>query len=187
MKLTCAQMDVLISFYIDGDLSKTLKNQVEEHLKSCPSCRAKYDIIKSMLSDMKNCFDREEEFIPNEARHDSANSATSQQYRVFKNNLSAYIDNELTEEDSIKIKKFTINNKKARKDLEDNYSIKKLMNDSFRKTKAEARHDFSRSVLKQLELEEEANLGFHPAIKLLIAFTISVLILTTIVLFSLSV
>ena len=178
MKLTCAQMDVLISFYIDGDLSKSLKSQVEEHLKNCSSCRVKYDIIKSMLSDLKNNFNIEEPHMQE--------TVTSQQYRVFKNNLSAYIDNELESDENIKIKKFTINNKQARKELEDNYSIQKLMNDSFRKTKAEARQDFSRSVLKQLELEEEATMGFHPAIKLLIAFTISVLVLTTIVLFSLS-
>ena len=56
MKLTCAQMDVLISFYIDGDLSNNLKSEVEEHLKNCSNCRAKFDIIKSMLSDLKNCF-----------------------------------------------------------------------------------------------------------------------------------
>lgn len=187
MKLTCAQMDVLISFYIEGDLSTALKSQVEEHLKTCPSCRAKYDIIKTMISDLKNSFDKEEEAIGAKSFQDNGNPAMSGQYRVFKNNLSAYIDNELTNEENIKIKKFTINNRKARKDLEDSYNIRKLMNDSFKKSKAEAKQDFSKNVLRQLELEEEAALGFHPAIKLLIAFTISVLVLTTIVLFSLSV
>lgn len=33
MEITCAQMDVLLSFYIEGDLSKALKIKVEEHLK----------------------------------------------------------------------------------------------------------------------------------------------------------
>lgn len=183
MKLTCAQMDVLISFYIDGDLSKALKSQVEEHLRECSNCRAKYDIIKSMLSDLKNSFDMQEEYAPSEV----SSSCTSQQYRLFKNNLSAYIDNELDTEDNIKIKKFTINNKSARKALEDSYNIKKLLNSSFTKTKSDVKQDFSRSVLRQLELEEEATSGFHPAIKLLIAFTVSVLVLTTIILFSLSV
>ncbi|MCM1003159.1 MAG: zf-HC2 domain-containing protein [Candidatus Gastranaerophilales bacterium] len=187
MKLTCAQMDVLISFYIDGDLSKTLKSQVEDHLRECSNCRAKYDIIKSMLSDLKNSFDMQEEFAPREVFTDASTSRSSQQYRLFKNNLSAYIDNELDTEDNIKIKKFAINNKTARKALEDSYNIKKLLNNSFAKTKSDVKQDFSRSVLKQLELEEEATSGFHPAIKLLIAFTISVLVLTTIVLLSLSV
>lgn len=187
MKLTCTQMDVLISFYLEGDLSKALKSQVEEHLKNCPACRAKYDIIKTMLSDLKNSFGyEEEEPVSAPSFQDSGNQTTSGQYRVFKNNLSAYIDNELSDEESIKIKKFTINNQKARKDLEDSYNIRKLMNDSFKKSKAESRQDFSRNVIRQLELEEEATSGFHPAIKLLIIFTISVLVLTTIILFSLS-
>lgn len=187
MKLTCAQMDVLISFYIDGELSNVLKKQVEEHLRSCSACRAKLDIIKSMLVDIKTSFDSAEEHISGDSYSNSPAASTSQQYRVFKNNLSAYIDNELSNEDNIKIKKFTINNQKARQDLQDNYSIRKLMNDSFRKGRSDARQDFSKNIIRQLELEEEANLGFHPAIKLLVAFTISVLVLTTIVLFSLSV
>lgn len=187
MKLTCAQMDVLISFYIDGDLSKALKSQVEEHLKECASCRAKYDIIKSMLADLKNSFELQEEFVPKEAFNEDVVSNSSSQFRLFKNNLSAYMDNELTNEDNIKIKKFTINNKSARKALEDSYNIKRLMNDSFRKTKNDAKQDFSKSVLRQLELEEEAAMGFHPAIKLLIAFTVTVLVITTLVLFSFNV
>ncbi len=187
MKLTCAQMDVLISFYIDNDLSKILKTKVEEHLESCPACRAKYEIIKSMLTDLKTSIGKDES-LPEEVIYSSvSNVPISSQYRVFQNKLSAYIDNELSNEDNIKIKKFTINNKKARKELEDTYNIRKLMNDSFRKTKADAKHDFSKNVLKQLELEDEAVLGIHPVIKILIGFTVSVLVFTTIVLFSIGV
>ena len=58
------------------------------------------------------------------------------------------------------------------------------MNDSFKKTQDSCKKDFSKSILKQLQLEEEATLGIHPAIKLLILFTITVLILTAIVLMS---
>ena len=185
MKLTCAQMDVLISFYIDGELSSSLKAQVEEHMKSCGTCRAKYDIIKSMLTDLKNVFEPEE--LPCEQLESFANKSTSQQYRLFKDNLSAYIDNELPDEENLRIKKFTINNPDARRELQDNYNIKRMMKDSFDKSKTDSKQDFSRSVLKQLELEEEVSLGFHPAIKLLIAFTISVLVVTSLVLVSLSV
>lgn len=185
MKLTCAQMDVLISFYIDGDLSVALKSQVEEHMKKCSVCRAKYEIIKSMLSDLQNNLDLKDEAFAN--NKDLNTKVTSQQYRVFKNNLSAYLDNELSNEDNIKIKKFTINNAKARQDLQDSYNIRKLMNDSFKKTKAESKHDFSKAVLRQLELEDEVNLGIHPAIKLLIGFTLMVLLITSLVLMSLSV
>ena len=49
MEITCLQMDVLISFYIDGDLSEALKIKVEEHLKKCPVCKAKFNIINSLF------------------------------------------------------------------------------------------------------------------------------------------
>ncbi len=178
MEITCAQMDVLISFYIEGDLSKTLKAKVEEHLKTCSVCRAKYDIIKTMLQDLKDSLDENEPEV--------VTSTTNSQYRLFQNNLSAYIDNELPPEENIKIKKFTINNKKARKELENTYNIRKLMNDSFHKTKSEFRQDFSKNVMKQLDLNNEANLNFHPVLKVAIAFVATVLILSAIIVFSLT-
>lgn len=182
MKLTCSQMDVLISFYIENELSSSLKKQVEEHLFECSTCMAKYEIVKSMINDMKNSYAESASFT----KTDSSSSANSEQYRVFKTNLSAYIDNELPNNDVIKMKKFTINNKRARKDLEDSYNIRRLMNDSFKKTKAETKKDYSKSVLKQLELEKEVFSGFHPAINLLIIFTLSVLVIATFVLISLN-
>ena len=182
MKLTCAQMDVLISFYIDGDLSNALKTQVEEHIKLCPTCRAKFDIIKSMLSEMKRSINPKSEIT----QKSSENLASSQQYRIFKSNLSAYVDNELNEDESIKFKKFAINNKSARKELENTYNIKKLMKESFIKSKNESKRDFSKHILRQLELEDEVNMGIHPAIKLLLFFTTTVFLITTLVLISLS-
>ena len=184
MKLTCSQMDVLISFYIDGDLSNTLKKEVEAHLKKCPSCRAKFDIIKSMLSDLKNCFDLDDDI---ETDININTNINSEHYKSFKNNLSAYIDNELPNNENIKIKKFTISNSNARKDLEENYNLRRLMKDSFRKTKSETRYDFSKNILRQLELDEDNIFGIHPALKILVGFTILVLIITSFILISFSV
>ena len=178
MEITCAQMDVLISFYIEGDLSRALKVKVEEHLKQCPACRAKFDIIKTMLNDLRSSLDEKEEEV--------FSASSNSQYRVFQNNLSAYVDNELPPEENIKIKKYTINNKKARKELEDTYNIRKLMNDSFYKTRDEARQDFSRNVLKQLNLNEEESLAFNPFLKVGIAFVMTVLVLSAIIVFSLT-
>ncbi len=178
MEITCTQMDVLLSFYIEGDLSKALKTKVEEHLKNCPTCRAKLEIISSLLKDLKESVENEQEEV--------LSSTTNSQYRLFQNNLSAYVDNELPQEENIKIKKFTINNKKARKELENTYSIRKLMNDSFQKTKSESRQDFSKNVMKQLDLSNDANLGFHPLLKVAIAFVMTVLVLSAIIVFSLT-
>ena len=175
MEITCAQMDVLISFYIEGDLSNALKTKVEEHLQTCSACRSKYQIIKDMLDDLKSEFD-EEYLCP----------ATKSQYHIFQNNLSAYVDNELPAEENIKIKKYTINNKKARKELEDTYNIRRLMSESFSKSKSEAKNDFTRNVIKQLSPQDEYNLSFHPLLKLAFAFIMTVLVLAAIIVFSLT-
>lgn len=180
MKLTCAQMDVLITFYIDKELSDALKSQVEEHLRKCPTCQAKYDIVKSMISELKTSYENSKKLTKTQLEK---KKVTSEQFRLFKNNLSAYMDNELSNEESLKMKKYTISNIQARKELEDNYYIRKLMKDSFDKSETEAKRDFSKQVLKQLELEEVATSGLHPAIKLLIIFTISSLIFASIILF----
>lgn len=177
-------MDVLLSFYIEGELSSALKVQVEEHMKSCATCRAKFDIIKTMISDLKNSLDDNKKTTKDE---NMEASLSSPQYKAFKNDLSAYIDNELSSDENIKIKKFTINNAIARKDLEDSYNIRKLMSESFKKTKAEARQDYSKNVLRQMELEEDINFGIHPLVKLLMVLTVTVLALTSIVLMSLRV
>ena len=178
MEITCTQMDVLISFYIEGDLSKVLKGKVEENLKNCPTCRAKFEIINSLLKDLKESVENEQE--------EALSTIQNSQYRLFQNNLSAYVDNELPPEENIKIKKFTINNKKARKELENTYNIRKLMNDSFQKTKSESRQDFSKNVMKQLDMSSEASLGFHPLLKVAIAFVLTVLLLSAIIVFSLT-
>ena len=173
-------MDVLISFYIDGDLSESLKEKVEEHLKICPTCRAKLNIISSLFSDVKkNIGNKKEEVY-------STNTHSSKQYQFFKKNLSAYIDNELTEEENVKMRKYTIGNKKARKELENTYHIRKLMRDSFRKTKSESKPDFTKNVMKQLDAEEKNDLGFNPLISVAFAFVMSVLLISAIVVYMLS-
>lgn len=177
MEITCAQMDVLLSFYVEGDLSKALKAKVEEHLKKCPTCREKYEIIKTMIHDLKTSVDDREEIY---------SSRSNSQYRIFQNNLSAYVDNELPQDESIKIKKYTINNKQARKDLEDTYHIRRLMSESFNKTKLDAKQDFSRNVLRQLNPNEDYSFSIHPVLKLAAAFVMTVLILSAIIVFSLT-
>ena len=218
MEITCLQMDVLISFYIEGDLSESLKEKVEEHLKKCPICRAKFNIISSLFSDIevnKTSKNRDKiSYHPldiSSARgadtsrhvvHDEVNDTTkennkkseiystnihtSKQYQFFKKNLSAYIDNELSEEENVKIRKYAIGNKKARKELEDTYHIRKLMRNSFKKNKSETKPDFSKNIMKQINTEEKNELRFNPLITVAFAFVISVLIISTIVIYIMS-
>ena len=181
MEITCLQMDVLISFYLDGELSEALKEKVEEHLKECPTCRAKLNIISSLFTDVKKDLkDKKEEEVY------STNTHSSHQYQFFKKNLSAYIDNELPEEDNVKIRKFAIGNKNARKELEDAYQIRKLMKNSFRKTKTESKPDFIKKIMKQIESDDTNDLSFNPLVSVAFAFVMTVLLISAIVIYVIS-
>ena len=180
MKLSCSQMEILMSFYLEDELSPCLKQQVEAHMNSCDVCAEKFKIVSALFGDIKSeC---------NSVFSDStlANYNSEHELKQFKTNLSAYIDNELSNEESLKMKKVTITNKQARKALEDSYNIRRLMSDSYKKSKSDAKKDYSRSIIKQLEIDSDIQRGFYPAINLLIIFTVTVLVITTVVLLALS-
>lgn len=183
MRLTCEQMEILLSFYLENELSSCLREQVEEHLRECESCSIKYSMVKELFSDMK-------ELLEDDVYDDfdeGFTKAHNKEDKAFSAMLSAYIDNELSDEDNIKVKKLAITNSTARKELEDSYNIRRLMSDSFKKVKSEIRNDYTKNILKQLEPDEIKAMEFHPAIKLLILFTVGAITVTAITLITLSV
>ncbi len=145
-RLSCEQVGALMAFYIENKLSDKLSYFVEEHLAACPSCREKYQTMKNIInkySSLKNN-------IPPKPANESINQHITKQYEEFKLNLSAYIDNELDDDENIKIKKITISNPLARQDLEDIYNFKKLLHTSFEKTKNELKEDYSKNVMMKI-------------------------------------
>ena len=100
----------------------------------------------------------------------------NQQYKRFKANLSAYIDNELTDNENIKIKKIAISNPLARKDLEEFYAFKQLLTSSFNRTKNELKYDFSKKTLEKINSKEE-NTKINPFFKLAGLFMVITMIM----------
>lgn len=150
INLTCTQVSALLSFYIDDKLSSQLKQFVESHLETCPTCRAKLDALSNMVNSLKEVHEKLADIKPEENEN-----LDSEQYNAFKTNLSAYVDNELSDEDNIKVKKYVISNAKAREELEKMYKLKKVLNDSFEKTKNETKEDFSKYILRRIDIQEE--------------------------------
>lgn len=95
----------------------------------------------------------------------------TRQYEEFKANLSAYVDNELNDDENIKIKKITISNPLARQDLEDIYTFKKILHSSFEKTRNDVKEDYSRYILNQIENISDTN-EIDPFFKIIAAFCI---------------
>lgn len=150
VNLTCTQVSALLSFYIDDKLSAHLKQFVEEHLEVCPACRAKLEALKTMVKSLKEVHEQ-----LNKMESPQEENPINVQYNAFRANLSAYIDNELSDEENIKVKKYIIANPKARKELENLYSLRKAMQNSFEKTKNDVKTDYSKFILKRIDIEEE--------------------------------
>lgn len=147
--LTCTQVSALLSFYIDDKLSSQLREFVKLHLGVCPVCQAKFEALKNMILSLREAHERldslKEEGIVCEPSLDEA----------IKVNLSAYIDNELSDSENIKVKKNIISNLKARDELEKMYTLKKLLHKSFEKTKNECKDDYSKLIFRRIDMQEE--------------------------------
>lgn len=170
INLTCTQVSALLTFYLNDKLNDQLKQFVCAHLDVCPTCRAKFEALKDMVSSLREVHEKMETVTAEEKV-----SAFSPQYRELKMNLSAYIDNELSDEENIKMKKSIISNPKVRGELEKMYKFEKLLQNSFSRAKNDARQDFSRYVLKRIDIQEEVygNDSFVKVVALfIIIFTI---------------
>lgn len=172
-QLTCSQVGALLTYYIENKLNEQLRKYVEYHLNSCPSCKEKYIKLQKIISNFNEITEKiQPEFFEDESPH------FTRQYEDFKANLSAYVDNELDDEENIRIKKIAISNPLARRDLEDIYTFKKLLHTSFDKTRNDAREDFSRGILNKVcSLNEKNRLDPFYILMTVFAIIISVILL----------
>ncbi|MBP3924206.1 zf-HC2 domain-containing protein [bacterium] len=165
-KLNCEQVMALMSFYVENKLSEQLAKCVKEHLETCKECRDSYKNFQEMLGQY---FGNSKE-IANDVDIENSPYQT-RQYDEFKKYVSEYFDNELDDEQNIRIKKIAITNPLARKDLEKMYSFKKLLHLSFEKTRNEMKEDYSKGVLMLLE-HDKSFIGLDSFFKLAAAFLI---------------
>lgn len=164
VNLTCTQVSALLSFYIDDKLSVQLKQFVEAHLAVCPTCKAKLEALKAMVQSLKEVHEKLAGIKAEKKEAPRENSTCDE----LKLNLSAYVDNELSDEENIKVKKYIISNPKARMEVESLYNLRKVMQNSFEKAKNEVRGDYSRFILKRIDIQEEiyGNDGFAKVVAL---------------------
>lgn len=160
-KLSCQQIESLLEFYADGTLNVLLQSHVREHIENCKQCRDKLNKLTDIINSP----------FKNQTVQPETNQYITKQYEDFKKNLSAYIDNELDDSENIKIKKFSILNPLARKDLENILKFKKLMHNSFEKTKNDIKYDFSKSITTKVQQELQLN-NNEPFYKIAVIFFI---------------
>lgn len=137
--LTCNQVSALINFYIEGKLNPRLREYINLHIEKCPYCRKKISDLTKILNNFKL-----------QDKNDKESQEESLNFDVI-NKLSAYIDNELNQSENIKIKKMTISNPSARKELESMYKFKKVVHSAYEKTKNDSKFDYSKDIMSQIQ------------------------------------
>lgn len=132
--MTCNQISSLMIYYLKNELDPCLKSYFEQHIEKCPVCAKKLRELKFVLSQ----YGKKETVCSNK-----------RDYRIH-NQLSAYMDNELSQTENIKIKKMTITNPTARHELETMYKFRKIMHSAFEKTKTDSKFDYSKNIIAKL-------------------------------------
>jgi len=150
MQITCNQFEGLLSFYIDGELTESLKQTFEEHLNECPHCNMKYKLINSIINDIKGAYNQITENTNEECIEAEVIKPDKPHDDISETELSAYIDNELPDESNIKIRKNMIAKPELRNKLEKMYKLKKVISDSFTEHKGKLKYDYSRDIVKTM-------------------------------------
>lgn len=169
-QLTCSQVAALLTYYVEHKLSEKMSKFVEYHLSTCPECNKKYQKLLKIANNFTEITKKITE------QEDDETPYFTKQYEEFKSNLSAYIDNELSDEENIRIKKIAISNPIARRDLEEIYTFKRLLHSSFDKTKNDAKEDYSRNILNEIYSMHSSN-KLDPFYMIMTVFTVIVAVI----------
>lgn len=141
MNISCSQFEALMHFYINNELKPNLTKAFENHLLICSECREKYNTFKKIIDELRASYN----ILSNKSTSYSNNSSEK---TAINNYISAYADNELDLNENIKLKKIIISKPQVRKKLENIYSLKELLRNSFEKTKPQ--EDFSNKIIKSV-------------------------------------
>jgi len=100
--LTCERVMILLPMYIEEKTSEIENYEIEKHLSECSVCMEKYSTLKAISQKIKTAFESVE------------NQHFEKEKKYFKENLCAYLDNELSNEDYNLMTQIILENDDAR-------------------------------------------------------------------------
>ena len=174
MKITCKQFEELLPFYLNDELSDTLKAAFVEHLHNCPNCHIKFNMLNSIVNDLKDAYNQLM-FEPQKA--DITIEPEQQEENDDMANLSAYIDNELNDDINIQIRRNIVTKPTLRKKIEQLYSVRKLLTDSFNNEKNKLKNDFAKEIMKKIHTKPQRKDNYSHCL-IFICFVISMVIVS---------
>ena len=115
--ITCQNILNILPLYVEGKTTVEQSEEISNHLNNCEKCREKYIYLKEISEKIKTAFDK----IDKKQFEDD--------YVFFRENMSAFIDNELPKEDYYRFNAYVASHPDAKKELEEMmYFIEQLQN-----------------------------------------------------------
>ena len=168
MDINCSQFEGLLSFYLNDDLNENLKCAFEEHMKTCPTCNMRYSVVSSVIEDIKSAYDEVIGKTPVDKVDmvEDNEDVSASDYDILdgflNTELSAYVDNELDENRSVKIRRDIISKPRLRQKVEKLYGLKKVLSDSYKINKNKLKTDFSKEIIRKINnIESDRQIYFH--------------------------
>src|SRR5574344_734342 len=156
INISCEQFETLMSFYFNDDLSEYVRKSFEKNISTCQFCQQKYILFVGIIKDLKDSY--------NHLSHENVSTKTLNGCDLYSN-ISAYVDNELTDSETIKLKKMIISKPEVRDKIEKMYNLKKTLKNSFEQVKPQK--DYSKIILNKLGRETPKLRGQQLAVTLL--------------------
>ena len=134
--LKCESVHEMIGKYINLELKRKDMYKVAKHLRNCPKCKIMYSKMQKRKKNLQTKLIRSEKIIK---RQDE---------------VSAYMDNEMTQGEKFYIEDKLITRKKYQKELKENEEVSKILNLCFRETKRNAKTLITSEIIGNIEKKE---------------------------------
>lgn len=131
--LTCTIIGKLLTHYVEDNLDNKCKNMVSIHLRNCPPCMEKYAVVKKLFMEAekkrKLIKDREE----------------------MQEEISSYLDGEMNEKEINNFEQKLIKKPEYDDNLVKAMKMKKILNNSFYKTKYNLKTNIASKAVEKLK------------------------------------
>ncbi len=148
---TCKKVSSLLSLYLDNRLSDEAKKYVSNHLMICQECNKKFQDLKNLVKNIRISYAK----FKKDLSIDHTQFFSIRDYENFYSNISAYMDNELTEDDKVKFEDYLKKSKAAASDLESFFSIQKLLKQAFLEKQRMSNNKEYKNIIKLLNFQDE--------------------------------
>ncbi len=148
--LICKKVTSMMSLYMDDRLNEEHKAFVEDHFKKCPHCYQKYKEMRNIIENLKLSY---EKIINKVEDIETISLFNIREYEKFYNNISAYIDNELTYDEGVEFRKYLLKSKAARADLKNLYALESNIKDSVSNCIENSNVNMSKRIIRIIKEE----------------------------------